>query len=61
MEVGDGDTGGEDGIVWVLGGEVGGSLGGEVLRRVSCNLQAGALAYIQLDGGLYWVSTVHKQ
>jgi hypothetical protein len=31
VKVGDGDTRGEDGIVWVLGGEVGGGLSGEVL------------------------------
>ena len=34
VEIRDGDTSGEDGVVWMGGGEVGGSFGGEVLWAI---------------------------
>ena len=38
VQVGDGDSGSEDGVVGMLGGEVGSSLGGQVLSSALINL-----------------------
>lgn len=51
MEVGDGDAGGEDGVVGVLGGEGGGRLGGELveLHRGHARVDAGDDLLCHLD------------